>query len=223
MTPRDVCVVIPVLNEASGIAAAITSASGAGQIIVVDGGSSDRTLEIAQSFAHVTSLQSQPGRGCQLALGAEHCRQKVILFLHGDCRLCPGALQRVAEAISGGHCWGAMHQQIEAGGIGYRLLELGNAMRVKARGIPFGDQAMFVRVDRLQQVGGVEPIPLMEDLRLAQRLRRHSWPVLIQATVIVEPRRWVKRGVVRQTASNWLIQSLHALGVSPERLARIYR
>lgn len=223
MTPRDICVVIPTLNEAAGIAAAIRSANGAGQIIVVDGGSADGTLEIAQAFEHVISLVSKPSRGGQLSVGAARCQLKVVLFLHADCRLCPGALEHVANSVASGHEWGALRQRIEAAGIQYRLLELGNAARVKLRGIPFGDQAMFVLAERLRQVGGIEAIPLMEDLRLARRLRCYSWPALTTASVMVSARRWSKRGVARQTVRNWLIQALHATGMAPEKLAKLYR
>ena len=222
MTPRDICVVIPVLNERLGIAAAIASVREAGQIIVVDGGSSDGTIEIAKSVAEVTFISSKPGRGSQLAIGATHCRCAVLLFLHGDCYLSPESLLLVAQAITNGDQWGAMRQSIAAAGLQYRLLESGNSTRVRVRGLPFGDQAMFMLTELYWQVGGIEDIPLMEDLRLSKRLRKKSWPALINATVIVNPRRWQKRGVVRQTLRNWLIQLLHLVGMSPQQLSRLY-
>ncbi|MGV3484619.1 MAG: TIGR04283 family arsenosugar biosynthesis glycosyltransferase [Planctomycetaceae bacterium] len=223
MTPLDLCVVIPVLNEVGGIAAAIESAADAGQIIVVDGGSTDGTLEIVRRFPRVTLISSPPGRGRQLAAGARCCDRQAIVFLHGDCVLSGGSLGRIADAIETGHPWGALRQRIAAAGLGYRLLELGNAARVQCRGMVFGDQALFVAAELYAAVGGIEGIPLMEDVRLSQRLRRRSWPVLLDATVEVSARRWTKRGILYQTALNWLLQGLHAAGVPPERLRTLYR
>lgn len=223
MTPADICVVIPVLNEAAGIGLAIESVDGAGQVIVVDGGSRDDTVDVVLRHSRVTLIQTAAGRGHQLAVGAERCTASIMLFLHGDCRLERGALESVAAAIAGGRDWGAMTQTIEAAGMRYRLLEAGNAWRVRWQGKPFGDQAVFVKSDLYRQLGGFEPVPLMEDVRLARRLRRESRPVLVRPGVIVSARRWQRRGVVAQTARNWLIQLLHGLGVSPERLAKMYR
>lgn len=223
MTPADICVVIPVLNEAASIGIAIESVYGAGQVIVVDGGSRDDTVDVVRRYSSVMLIQSAAGRGHQLAVGAEQCTATIMLFLHGDSHLEPGALESVAAAISGGRDWGAMTQTIAAAGMRYRLLEAGNALRVRWLGKPFGDQAVFVKSELYRQLGGFEPVPLMEDVRLARRLRRRSRPVLVRPGVIISARRWQRRGVVAQTARNWLIQLLHGLGVSPERLAKMYR
>lgn len=222
MTPRDICVVIPVLNEATEIATAIQSVHEAGQIIVVDGGSTDETVEIVKSYAAVTLVSARAGRGHQLAVGASHCHCPVMLFLHGDGCLSSSALVAVAAAVEDGHCWGALRQSIALTQWQYRWLEAGNAARVRLRGLPFGDQAIFVQTELYQQVGGFEDIPLMEDVRLSQRLRRHTWPVLIGAEVVVNPRRWQSRGVLRQTLRNWRLQCLHAIGVSPAKLSQKY-
>jgi len=223
MTPSDICVVIPVLNEAAGIAATIESARDAGQVIIVDGGSSDATLKIAEAVAGVEIIVSPRGRGTQIAAGVRQSNRRVLLFLHGDCRLSPDSLLQVAKAVDAGHSWGALRQRIDALGFRYRILERGNALRVTRRGVPLGDQAIFVCRDLLDQVGGVEEIPLLEDLRLSKRLRRVAWPVLSDGIVTISPRRWAMRGVVRQTLRNQLILLLNAVGVSPEMLAKLYR
>lgn len=223
MTLDEICVVIPVLNEAIGVAAAIESVRDAGQIIVIDGGSTDATVTIAKSYAGVELFESPRGRGRQMAAGAQKSNRPVIMFLHGDCRLTPGSLQHVADAVDKGHRWGALHQRIDAIGFRYRILERGNAARVTILGIPLGDQALFVERDLLNEVGGMEEIPLLEDLRLSKRLRRVTWPVLSEGVVTISPRRWATHGVIRQTLRNRFILLMHAVGVSPDVLSRLYR
>lgn len=225
MTPADIAVVIPTLREAAGIAATIGSAREAGQIIVVDGGSTDATIAIAAAIPGVRVLREQPGRGKQLATGAESTDLPILLFLHADCQLGAGALDQVARHLTDHpeRGWGAMRQRIDSTKRKYRLWEWGNAWRVRYRGLPFGDQAIFVRRDWYHQVGGFEPIPLMEDLRLSQRLRRLAAPSLLAGPVLVSDRRWRRTGLLRQTGINWSLQLGHAVGVSPTTLARLYR
>jgi len=223
--PSDISVVIPALNEQATIGDAIASVAGAGEVIVVDGGSGDATCEVAASAGATVIKTASPGRGLQLATGAGRCRFPILLFLHADNRLGGGVLEQIAEAFSArpDRGWGAMRQRIEPQKAVYRLLQWGNAWRVRYRGVPFGDQAMFVRRDWYDAAGGFENVPLMEDLRLAKRLRKRAWPILIDGPVWVSDRRWRRRGVVRQTMLNLSLQLAHGCGVSPGRLAKLYR
>jgi len=225
VSPAEIAVIIPTLNEAAGIAETIVSAAGAGQVIVSDGESVDDTVAIAKSMDGVSVVLGTRGRGTQLARGAAVAELPVLLFLHADCRLGATALEQVARHFRSGsdRGWGAMRQQIESDRWRYRWLEWGNGWRVRYRGLPFGDQAMFVRRDWYHQAGGFESIPLMEDLRLSQRLRRRSRPALLDGPVRVDSRRWRRAGVVRQTLINWCLQAGHAVGVSPATLADRYR
>jgi rSAM/selenodomain-associated transferase 2 len=222
-TCRDIGVIIPTLNESAHIASTIQSTLGAGQVIVVDGGSSDQTVSIAGAFSRVQVVHAPLGRGTQLAAGADVCDREIFLFLHADCQLPQDALTDVVEAINAGEIWGAFHQRISARGIGYRLLERGNALRVRCFGIPFGDQAIFTRRDAYQAAGGFERVPLMEDVRLSRRLRAIAWPLLLKRSVTLDARRWQRRGILGQTWLNWRVQFLHRMGVPVERLAEIYR
>lgn len=215
--------VIPVLNEAARIASAIESTVGVGQVIVVDGGSTDQTVEIASSYDHVLVIHSQRGRGCQMAAGANLCQRSVLLFLHGDCQLSADACSSIIAAINAGQLWGALRQRIDASGIRYRFLEYGNSLRVKCFGMVFGDQAMFMLTETYRASGGFEAILLMEDIRISRRLRKLCWPVLLRSQVIVDARRWRRRGVARQTILNWKLQILHLFGMSPDQLERRYR
>jgi rSAM/selenodomain-associated transferase 2 len=229
--PRDIGVVIPAWNEAAAIERTIRSVSAAGEIIVVDGGSVDRTCEIAASLGARVIVSERPGRGLQLATGAAVCDLPVLLFLHGDCFLedadnsKPSPLQQICDALNRDRDrgWGAMRQRIDAPQKIFLVVAWGNALRVKFWAMAFGDQAIFVRRDWYLHAGGFEPVPLMEDVRLSRRLRRRDWPLLVDGPVVISPRRWQLRGVIRQTLLNWSLQVAHRLGVSPTRLRDFYR
>ncbi|QEF98069.1 N-glycosyltransferase [Stieleria maiorica] len=228
MTPRDVSVIIAALNEAERIEAAIGSAwkNGAGEVVVCDGGSEDRTAQLARQSA-ATVVQSQRGRGKQMAAGASASTRDMLLFLHADNRLGDGCLDALCRCVDRAGdpraCWGGFRQRIDAEDAIYRWLEWGNALRVRWRGVPFGDQAMFASRQLYEGVGGFQAVPLMEDVLLAQALRRRRWPLLVDGIVHIDARRWKSRGVIRQTARNWGIQIAHRLGVSEHRLERWYR
>lgn len=218
-----ISVIIPTLNEAAHIAALIdeTRRIGDCEIIVVDGGSTDGTGEHAVAADRV--LVSPPGRARQQNLGATASSGDVLLFLHADCRLPLGAFDaiRVAlidELVVGG----CFSQQIDGPGFRYRMLEWGNAWRVRLCGLAYGDQALFVRRSVFEKLGGFPELRLMEDVFLMKRLRRAGRFVLLKDRLRVSARRWQQHGVVRQTLRNWTLLTCALCGVSPDRLARYY-
>lgn len=218
-------VVIPVLNEAASIRRAARSAweAGAAEVIVADGGSSDNTVALAAN-ENCRIVTAPHGRARQQNAGAALAGGDVLLFLHADGALAPqvGAQLAVAFRRPGVLC-GAFRQRIEAASLAYRWLELGNAERVRWLGMPYGDQAICVRREAFQELGGFPEAPLLEDLLLMCTLRRRSWPVLLPGPVYVSPRRWQRHGVVRQTLCNWGILLRYACGVHPDQLAELYR
>ena len=218
-----ISVIIPTLNEADRIAATIAQVRGLGgcEIVVADGGSTDATLDHASGADRV--LSTERGRGVQMNAGAAASAGDILLFLHADCRLAAGALEAIAAALADPRTsGGCFRQSIEAPGWRYRLVESGNALRVRTLKWIYGDQALFVRRPIFEQLGGFPPVPLMEDLLFSRRLKRRGRVRLLDARVHVSPRRWQQAGLIRQTLRNWmLIAALH-LGVSPQRLARFY-
>ncbi len=225
MIPTDVSVIIPAINEAERVARAVASswAAGAGEVLVVDGGSRDETVSSAEA-AGAKVLQSPAGRARQQNAGARQSRGEVLLFLHADNWLGPECLVQLATALDAQpQRWGgAFRQQIASRRPILRLIAWGDGLRVSCRGIPFGDQAIFVRRHVFEQVGGFPEEPLMEDLILAVRLRRLAWPLLLPGPVYVDPRRWQQRGPVRQTVRNLRLQWRHARGATPQQLAADY-
>lgn len=223
MTPADISVVIPVIDEQSTITRSIHSAKecGATQIIVVDGGSKDDTVRVAAEIAGTTILHSPAGRGIQLNRGAAAADREFVLFLHADNWLDKECLRQICEQKEVE--WGAFCQRIDSPRSVFRAIEWGNRWRVRHRRIPFGDQAIFVRRAVFDDQGGFADVPLMEDIDFARRMRRYGKPRLLSGPVVVSPRRWNQNGVVRQTARNWMLQVAYALGVRPETLQRHYR
>jgi rSAM/selenodomain-associated transferase 2 len=220
----SVSIVIPALNEAALIAGCVTSALATGpqEVIVVDGGSSDETAALARG-AGARVLLCAPGRATQQNAGARAAGGDVLLFLHADTRLAVGGSRQIEAALADVRVGcGAFRQAIEADGRLYRLLERGNAWRAARRGLPYGDQGIFVRRELFEEIGGFPQLRLMEDVFLMKRLRRRAWPVLLPGPLYVSPRRWQRRGVVRQTLRNWGLLGSAALGVHPDRLARFY-
>jgi len=220
-----VSVIVPAVNEERHVAAAVGSAwdSGADEVIVVDGGSRDRTCQRAVE-AGAQVLVSLPGRAVQQNEGAGRAAGDVLVFLHADCRLPVDAAVQAEQILADPQVvGGAFRQRIDADGWLYRLLENGNAWRARCRQIPYGDQGLFVRRECFEAVGGFPVVPLMDDLMLARALRRLGRLEFLEGPLVVNARRWEKQGVVRQTLRNWFLLAAWRCGVSLDRLAGFYR
>jgi rSAM/selenodomain-associated transferase 2 len=218
-------VVIPCLNEAARISRAIRSAqaAGAAEVIVADGGSQDESVDRARGSGAVV-LSAARGRALQMNAGANQAHGDVLLFLHADAELPCSAGQQIDVALRDPRrIWGAFRQRIAARGAVYRVIEWGNAARVRWQRSAYGDQAIFVRKTAFDSIGGFDSVPLMEDVRLSRRLAKLAPPVLLEGPVSVDPRRWQRTGPVRQTLHNWWLLGRFRLGASPEQLAPKYR
>ncbi len=222
MTPADISVVIPAINEAQTIAYAIRSAlqAGASEVIVCDGGSDDETVSVATAAGATKIIRSIPGRGIQLNAGAVFASREMVLFLHADNQLDASCLNQICEIPD--VVWGAFQQRIDHPRRAYRILEKGNAARVRYRSMAFGDQAIFVRRAVYKQAGGFEEIELMEDVAFSRTMRAIARPVLLSGPITISARRWEERGIVRQTLRNWNLQCRYRLGASPRQLAKRY-
>jgi rSAM/selenodomain-associated transferase 2 len=219
-------VVIPVRNEARGLPPLLADLAAAPrlvrQVLVVDGGSSDATALVARlGGAHV--LTSPAGRGEQLRRGLEVCDGRWLLLLHGDVRLPAGWPVLLERAIGGdeGRAW-AFHLAIEGRDPALRLVEQAVSLRSRWRGLPYGDQGLLISRSLHDRVGGLRPLPLMEDLEFALRLRRHGRPGLLPAALRVSDRRWRRLGVWQTVLANARLRRDWRRGVAPAELARRY-
>ena len=218
-----VSVIIPAINEERLITAAVLSAvrAGADEILVVDGGSQDRTVERAREAGAVT-LSAPRGRSTQLNAGASEATGDIFLFLHADTALGPSCIDQARAAIHDGHVHGAFRQKITASGAVYRLLELGNFWRIRACGLPYGDQGIFIVRETFFASGGFPEKRLMEDWLLMKGLRHRHWPASRPGPIHVSARRWQKQGVIRQTLKNLTFSWAAWFGVDPDFLAEAY-
>lgn len=217
-------IIIPTLNEASFIQSLLASLQDTTvEVIVVDGGSHDRTVELATDMG-VTVLQTTAGRAIQMNAGAQVAQGKILLFLHADTRLPQEFVSLVTQTLSQpGTVAGAFDLQIEGQATGLRWIERGVKWRSHGFQLPYGDQALFLRANTFRAVGGFAELPIMEDFELIRRLQTHGKIAIAPAAVITSGRRWQKVGVIQTTFINQLILTAYFLGVPIERIARWYR
>lgn len=216
-----ITVIVPALNEEGVIAGALESLScqgGAWEAIVVDGGSTDRTREVARRYARV--MASGRGRARQMNAGTEAAKGDIFLFLHADSRLPPGALAEVGRAVEGGAVGGGFRLRLEGGRL-YGLISRLASLMARLEGIYLGDHAIFVARSAFTAVGGFREMALMEDVDLCRRLKARGGLVQIGMEVRSSPRRLQGR-VLRTLFRMQVLRLLYYLGVPPARLEALY-
>ena len=223
-------IVMPVLNEAAGLAAALAALApliGKGaQVIVADGGSTDASVAVAQASLSpcITVVHTQRGRAWQMNAGAAQATGSVLLFLHADTVLPPDADASVLQALSSGtQVWGRFDVRIEGQSAWLPVVAALINLRSRLTGIATGDQAIFMTQAAFATVEGYAAQPLMEDIDLSRRLRKLSRPVCLRAKVVTSGRRWDTHGVWRTIALMWRLRFAYWRGVPAERLAQWYR
>ena len=221
MVAQRLSVVVPALNEAAGIRAALEALaplrSRGHEVIVVDGGSTDGTPELAQGLCD-RMLGAPRGRARQMNAGAAAASGNALVFLHADTRLPQDADTLILLSLRSFQ-WGRFDVQIEGR---HRLLKLvACAMNLRSRltGIATGDQAIFVRREAF---AGFPEIALMEDVAFCKAMKRRGAPACLRAAVRTSGRRWESRGVLRTIFLMWRLRLMYFLGARPERLARMY-
>ncbi len=218
-------IILPVLDEASAIGARLGAlqalrAHGA-ELVVVDGGSQDGTLACCAGLADQVRVAAR-GRARQMNAGAAASSGDVLLFLHADTELPPQAFESIIAAIDDGAQWGRFDVRIDGAHPMLRVIERMMNWRSRLTGIATGDQAIFLRRDVFERIGGYEDISLMEDIRLSARLKRESAPACLAASVTTSARRWEKHGIWRTMLLMWRLRAAHFFGANPENLARQY-
>ncbi len=218
-------IIMPVLNEVETLPAALARlaalrASGV-ELIVADGGSDDGTVAAALPRADLV-VPAPRGRASQMNAGAARSGADILLFLHADTQLPPLAQLVVEKAIAGGGRWGRFDVEIAGRSPAFPVIARMMNVRSRLTGIATGDQAIFVRRDLFEQLGGFPDIALMEDIALSKRLKAHAAPVCLREKVTTSGRRWEKHGVLRTVLAMWRLRLAYFLGADPDDLARHY-
>jgi rSAM/selenodomain-associated transferase 2 len=220
-----ISVIIPTLNEERVIGSSLRSllsCDGEFEIIVADGGSTDKTLDVTGGCPGVRHVVSEKGRGAQMNAGASAARGDILLFLHADTLLPRCAFQRITAAMADrsvvGGCFRLSFDLQSFLLKGFSLVAGINHIL-----FTYGDQGLFMAARTFNAIGGYKSIPIMEDVEIQRRLRPRGRFVKLDVPVVTSARRFIRRGIIRQQALNTTLVSLYYVGVSPSLLKRFYR
>jgi rSAM/selenodomain-associated transferase 2 len=219
-------IVVPSLDEADGIAGALAAlaplrARGV-EIIVVDGGSSDGTMERARPYANVV-ISAPRGRALQMNAGAARARGEILLFLHADTLLPEAADALIVDGLKRTRRgWGRFDVAIAGRHPLLKVVAWLMNLRSRLTGIATGDQAIFVTRSLFTAAGGYPEIALMEDIALSKRLKHFGPPLCMRHRLTTSGRRWEKHGVLRTILLMWRLRLAYWLGADPAKLALRY-
>lgn len=209
-----ISVIIPVLNEAENIAATIASTKNV-EVIVVDGGSQDSTVQIAKELGVKALVSNTANRAQQMNAGAQIATGEILLFLHADTRLPVEFDTMIYRAIASNVVAGAFALRIDSALWRLRLVEMGINMRSRIFALPYGDQAIFLNAQLFHELGGFANLPIMEDFELICRLRRKGRIAIISTPVITSKRRWQKLGIIQTIFINQVAIIAYLISISP--------
>lgn len=218
-------IIIPTLNEARFIHACLLdlqTLKNKSEIIIVDGGSTDNTLEIAKPLADKIIISSQ-GRAKQMNAGAKLAKGETLVFIHADTFLPENALDLITQALSKTNPgWGRFNVQLKGNHILLKVIAALMNIRSCLTNIATGDQVLFVSKQLFDKVGGYPDIALMEDIELCTNLKRLSPSICLKAKVTSSGRRWEKNGVFKTILLMWRLRLGHFFGENPDILSTLY-
>ncbi|MBS3964105.1 MAG: TIGR04283 family arsenosugar biosynthesis glycosyltransferase [Methylomonas sp.] len=222
----DLSIIIPVLNEAEQLADRLQVLQPfrlCCQLLVVDGGSSDDSLAVAQGWVDQV-LTSPRGRARQMNTGAARAAAPVLLFLHADTRLPADAITAIQHAVVQGHVWGRFDVAFDSTKSVFKLIAFMMNGRSRLTGVMTGDQALFVTRQVFANIGGFPEIALMEDIAISKRLKAIGKPACLPSKVVTSARRWLQQGILKTILLMWRLRLAYFFGADPNRLAaRYYR
>ncbi len=225
LTKAIISVVIPTLNEEANIASFLCSLQKyrgrAVELVLVDGGSVDATVSLAEPLVDQLIL-AEPGRARQMNAGAEKACGEVLCFLHADTILPDTFLEHLDAFRISASVWGRFDVRLSGSRYIFKVIGFMISWRSRVTGIASGDQAIFVKRNTFDGIGGFPDIPLMEDIGLSQLLVKKDKPYCIRSPVVTSSRRWEKHGVWKTILLMWKLRLLYYLGIHPAKLHRQY-
>ena len=221
-----ISIILPVLNEEAHIVACLNVLQPLrgpeSELIVVDGGSRDRTVALAEPLADRVIAGSR-GRAAQMNAGAGQASGVILWFLHADSLPPPDAATLIRSALAQpNRHWGRFDVRLSGRHPLLRVVETLMNLRSRLTGIATGDQGIFVRREVFERVGGYPALALMEDIALSRLLKRHSRPVCLRQRLTTSSRRWESNGILRTILLMWRLRLAYFFGADPDRLARMY-
>jgi len=223
MDAPAISIIIPTLNERENIRALVTSLQQqdpATEIIIVDGGSTDDTLSSISDLSDVVVKQSAKGRARQMNTGAQIARGDPLVFLHADTLLPPDFTAQCAGLPA--NAWGHFKVKLSGKKLIFKIIAKMMNIRSRSTSVITGDMAMTIRRTLFADVAGFSDIPIMEDVDISKKLRRHSRPICFNSEVTTSSRRWENRGIYKTIFLMWRLRLGYFLKVSPNRLAKKY-
>ncbi|MDX8392562.1 MAG: TIGR04283 family arsenosugar biosynthesis glycosyltransferase [Mariprofundaceae bacterium] len=217
--------IVPVLNEADTLPVLVNNLKqiNADETIIVDGGSSDDSVCFLQAYDGAF-LQSASGRSGQMNAGAAKSTYEILLFLHADTALNSSHIEDIRMAMRDSEIVGGRFDiRLSGRHPAFRLIEFMINLRSRLSGISTGDQAMFVRREVFEKMGGFPDQALMEDVEFSRRLKKQGKIACLRRKIVTSSRRWEQHGIVRTVLLMWRLRLLYWLGISPEGLAAMYR
>ena len=229
MNPIQFSIIVPAFHEGENINGLIQrliqlDSDKKSEIIVVDGAQERDTLGAIRGN-DIIKISCERGRAKQMNAGASVARGEVLIFLHADTELPAQALGKIhALRERSGYVGGAFDLGIKSNEFIFRVIGKLASWRSRLNRIPFGDQAIFIRREFFNKIGGYKEIPIMEDVELMRRIKKSGNKIWIfRDRVMTSPRRWKKEGVIYCTLRNWTLQVFYFLGISPHKLAAFYK
>jgi rSAM/selenodomain-associated transferase 2 len=222
---KKLSVVVPMLNEAATIAStldALRRGAPDAEIIVVDGGSTDASAAIARPLCDML-IDGSRGRALQMNAGARASHGDALVFVHADTIVPSTFAADIASALSEPAVVGGRFDVVlDESALPYRIIGAMISIRSRISRTGTGDQAIFVRRDVFDRLGGFPRLELCEDLEFSRRLKRAGRIACLRTRVTTSARRWNRDGVVRTVIRMWLIRAMYLMGVPPARLKRMY-
>ena len=216
MTPEEISIIIPTLNEEKTISQCLETVVNIPgiEVIVSDGGSTDRTVEIAGQQRDVRVVHSLTGRGIQMNNGAACARGKILLFLHADCILSREDVLKIRQVFdSGVFVGGAFNIRLLSDKFPYRLIEMGINFRTKVFKLPYGDQGIFVKRSIFEELGGFREMPICEDLDFICRLKKCGRIAILNEKISTSVRTWKNHGILRTSLRNQTLLASYLFGL----------
>ncbi len=215
MSNKEISIIIPSLNEEGVIRQCLETVINIPgiEVIVADGGSTDRTVEIAGQYREIKVVSSKMGRSIQMNEGATYAKGNILLFLHADCVLPGDVILNIQHVFRNTlFVGGAFKIKLLSDKLLYRLIEKGINFRTKAFKLPYGDQGLFVKRSIFESLGGFREMTICEDLDFVCRLKKYGKIIIINEEVLSSIRRWKNNGILKTSFRNQLLLASYILG-----------